>query len=61
MVLTVLFGWPASYTTAIMGAVVVTYTVMGGIAAVTWTDFLQMLIMTVGLVAALLTAVWLRR
>jgi Na+/proline symporter len=59
LVLTVLFGWPAAYTTAAMGALVVLYTVFGGIAAVTWTDFLQMLIMTVGLFAALITAIWL--
>lgn len=59
LVLTVLFGWPASQTTLLMGAAVVFYTTLGGIAAVTWTDFLQMLIMTAGLMAALITAIWL--
>lgn len=59
VVLTVLLGWPSQWTALFMGAVVVAYTVSGGIAAVTWTDFVQMLIMTAGLIAALLTAIWL--
>src|SRR5918995_1067012 len=49
VVLTVIFGWPDSYTTWIMGLLVLTYTVTGGIQAGTWTDFQQMLIMFVGL------------
>lgn len=59
IVLTVIFGWPDYMTTAIMGVLVVVYTTLGGIRAVTWTDFQQMLIMLVGLVAALLSAIWL--
>ncbi len=59
IVLTVIFGWPHQITSLVMGLLVVLYTVSGGIAAVTWTDFLQMLIMTVGLFAALFTAIWL--
>ena len=59
LVLTVIMGWPASVTTMMMGVVVVGYTVAGGIATVTWTDFVQMLIMTVGLIAALVCAIWL--
>lgn len=57
IVLTVILGWPDRWTTLIMGAVVVFYTVMGGIQAVTWTDFQQMLIMLAGLFIALVTAV----
>ena len=57
VVLTVIVGWPDQYTTLIMGMLVVIYTVSGGIAAVTWTDFVQMLIMTLGLLTALVTAV----
>jgi Na+/proline symporter len=57
IVLTVIFGWPHQITSLVMGVLVVLYTVSGGIAAVTWTDFLQMLIMTVGLLAALITAI----
>lgn len=59
LVLTVIMGWPAEVTTLLMGLTVIGYTVSGGIAAVTWTDFVQMLVMTLGLVAALATALWL--
>jgi SSS family transporter len=59
VVLTVILGWPDQVTSTIMGVLVVTYTVIGGIQAVTWTDFQQMLIMFAGLVAALFMAVWL--
>ena len=59
IVLTVIFGWPDQWTTLIMGVLVLIYTVHGGIAAVTWTDFQQMLIMITGLVVALFMAVWL--
>jgi len=53
IVLTVIFGWPDSWTTALMGTLVVAYTTLGGVKAVTWTDFQQMLIMFVGLFVAL--------
>jgi Na+/proline symporter len=59
IVLTVIFGWPDQWTTLIMGISVLIYTVQGGIAAVTWTDFQQMLIMFVGLFVALFMSVWL--
>ena len=59
IVLTVIFGWPHQITSLVMGVLVVAYTVSGGIAAVTWTDFLQMLIMTAGLLVALFTAIYL--
>jgi len=59
VVLTVLLGWPDRWTTLIMGAVAVLYTTLGGVKAVAWADFQQMLIMTAGLVAALICAVWL--
>ncbi len=57
IVLTVIFGWPDQYTTVIMGFVVVAYTAYGGIKAVTWTDFQQMLVMVAGLIAALIMAI----
>ncbi len=59
VVLTVLLGWPTHWTTLAMGVIAVAYTVSGGIAAVTWTEFVQMLVMTAGIVAALLTVLWL--
>ena len=59
IVLTVILGWPDQWTTLIMGILVLIYTVYGGIAAVTWTDFQQMLIMIVGLFVALFMAIYL--
>ncbi|HBY58318.1 MAG TPA: sodium:solute symporter [Solibacterales bacterium] len=59
VVLTVILGWPDQLTTFLMGVLVVSYTVYGGIKAVTWTDFQQMIVMMAGLVAALATAFWL--
>jgi SSS family transporter len=59
IVLTVLLGVPETATILLMGVLAVFYTVKGGIAAVTWADFVQMFIMTLGLVSALATAIWL--
>jgi Na+/proline symporter len=59
IVLKVILGWPDQWTTLFMGIVVVAYTTVGGIQAVTWTDFQQMLIMFTGLLIALGTAIWL--
>ncbi len=59
VVLTVLLGWPTHWTTLVMGVIAVAYTVSGGIAAVTWTEFIQMIVMTAGIVAALITVLWL--
>jgi Na+/proline symporter len=57
VVLTLIVGWPDHVTTAIMGSLVLVYTVVGGIQAVTWTDVQQMMIMMLGLVAAFAMAV----
>ena len=57
VVLTVILGWPDRVTTLVMGAIALLYTTLGGVKAVTWTDFQQMLVMTLGLVAALASAV----
>jgi SSS family transporter len=59
IVLTVVLGWPSHLTIVIMGALVVAYTVVGGIKAVTWTEVQQMVIIFIGLAAALITAIWL--
>ncbi len=56
IVLTVLLGWPDRWTIVIMGSLVVLYTAIGGIKAVTWTDVQQMLVMMLGLAVALVTA-----
>ena len=57
VVLTVILGWNDQLTTILMGGIVILYTVLGGIRAVTWTDFQQMLIMLVGLFTAIFIAV----
>jgi SSS family solute:Na+ symporter len=59
VVLTVILGWPDQITTLVMGGLVILYTVLGGIKAVTWTDVQQMVIIMTGLFAALFTAIWL--
>ena len=54
VVLTVILGWPDWLTTLVMGGIAVTYTTTGGVKAIAWTDFQQMVVMTLGLIAALL-------
>ncbi|MGO9240665.1 MAG: sodium:solute symporter [Bryobacteraceae bacterium] len=57
VVMTVILGWPEWATTTAFGLIIVIYTVKGGITAITWSEFLHMIILSVGLVAAFLTAV----
>jgi len=57
VVLSVILGWPDRLTTVIMGALIVTYTSLGGIKAVTWADVQQMLLIFCGLVLALVMAI----
>ncbi|MEO8595231.1 MAG: sodium:solute symporter [Candidatus Solibacter sp.] len=59
LVLSVILGWPEHYTTIMMGITVVTYTVLGGIKAVTWSDVQQMFVIFAGLVISLVTVIWL--
>jgi Na+/proline symporter len=57
IVLTVILGWPDRYTSIFMGSLVVLYTALGGVKAVTWTDFQQMIVMMAGLFISLAMAV----
>ena len=57
LVLSVILGWPERATTMLMGVTVITYTVAGGIKAVTWSDVQQMCIIFFGLVVALVTVI----
>ncbi len=57
VVLTVILGWPDRVTTLVMGGIAILYTTLGGVKAIAWTDFQQMLVMTAGLVAAFACAV----
>src|SRR5437899_12921215 len=57
LVLSVILGWPERMTTILMGATVVTYTVLGGIKAVTWSDVQQMGVIFACLVIWLVTVI----
>jgi Na+/proline symporter len=52
IVLSVILGWPFRVTILIMGALVVLYTTLGGIKAVTWADVQQMAMIMLALVIA---------
>jgi Na+/proline symporter len=57
VVMAVILNWPEKTTILLMAAIVVGYTVIGGIKTVMWTDAQQMLVMFLGLVAAFFSAV----
>jgi Na+/proline symporter len=59
VVLTVILGWPDWATTMLIGGLAVLYTTMGGSKAIAWSDLQQMIVMTLGLAAACLSAIWL--
>ncbi|MCC7007788.1 MAG: sodium:solute symporter [Acidobacteria bacterium] len=58
VVLTLILGWPDWATTVLMAGLAVTYTAAGGAKAIAWSDLQQMVVMTVGLGAALVSAMW---
>jgi len=55
--LSLVLGLPDRLTTFIMGALVITYTSLGGIKAVTWADVQQMTVIFAALVLALILAI----
>jgi SSS family transporter len=57
IVLSVVLGWPFRVTILIMGGLVVLYTTLGGIKAVTWADVQQMAVIMLALVMALAVAI----
>ncbi len=57
IVLSVIFGWDDRITTLIIGGVIILYTTLGGILAITWTDVLQMSIIFCGLIMALVMVI----
>ena len=59
IVLSIILHWPDRITILIVGATAVLYTTTGGALAVAWTEFPQMIVMTFGLLAAFVTALWL--
>lgn len=59
IVLSIILGWSDRITILIVGALALLYTTLGGVVAVTWTEFPQMMVMTLGLLGAFGTALWL--
>ena len=59
VVLSVILGWSDHMTTILMGSLVVLYTTLGGIKAVTWADVQQMIVILAALVFALGMAIFL--
>src|ERR1700685_3896431 len=57
IVLSVILDWPFRLTILLMGSLVVLYTTMGGIKAITWADVQQMIVILVSLVLSLVIAV----
>ena len=57
IVLSVILQWPFQLTVLIMGGLVILYTTLGGIKAVTWADVLQMCMIMGALVIALIVAI----
>jgi Na+/proline symporter len=57
IVLSVILDWPYRLTVLIMGALVVMFTTLGGIKAITWADVQQMIVIMAALIIALLIAV----
>jgi SSS family transporter len=57
IVLSVVLGWPFRVTILIMGGLVVLYTTLGGIKAVTWADVQQMAVIMLALVMAFAVAI----
>ncbi|MGQ0647925.1 MAG: sodium:solute symporter [Gemmatimonadaceae bacterium] len=48
-----IFGWPISWSVAIMGVPTVLYTMIGGVQAVTWADVKQMVLVVTAIVSVI--------
>ena len=57
IVLSVVLDWPFRVTILLMGGMVVLFTTLGGIKAITWADVQQMMAIVAALVVALVIAV----
>lgn len=57
VVLSIVLGWSDRWTSVLMGALVISYTSLGGIKAVTWADVQQMMLIFCGLVLSLFMAI----
>ena len=52
-----ILGWPDRLTTVVMGLLIITYTTVGGIKAVTWSDVTQMMLIFCSLILAMFMAI----
>ena len=52
LVLSIMLGWDIRLTSTLIGGIIIIYTTSGGVKAVTWTDFQQMLIIMFGMAVA---------
>jgi len=57
LVLSVMLGWDIRLTSTMIGGIIITYTTWGGVKAVNWTDFQQMLIILFGMTTAFVMAI----
>lgn len=57
IILSVVLGWDARLTSSVIGGVIIVYTTTGGVKAVNWTDFQQMLVIMSGMILALVMTV----
>ena len=55
VVFSAIFGWPVSWSVALIGVPAVLYTIIGGVQAVTWVDVKQMYLIVGALVAVVIT------
>lgn len=58
VVLSLILGWDIKLTILVMAVTATTYTVLGGIRAVIWTDVQQMLLIFVGMILCLFIMIW---
>jgi|SRR5688572_17720813 len=57
LILSIVLGWNLTLTVLAIGAPTVLYTMVGGVQAVTWADVKQMVIIVVGIVAAVIALI----
>ena len=55
VVFSAIFGWPISWSVALIGVPAVLYTMIGGVQAVTWVDVKQMFLIVGALLAVVIT------
>src|SRR5262249_12817690 len=57
VVFSAIFGWPVSWTVALIGVPAILYTIVSGVQAVTWVDVKQMFLIVGALIAVVITLI----